>query len=59
MGDSNVININQFKKKQAKKVQLTAATSDEYVGELYAQDLVEEFNRRLQEEREPKNKNKK
>lgn len=59
MGDSNVININQFKKKQAKKVQFTAATSDEYVGELYAQDLVEEFNKRLQEEREPKNKNRK
>lgn len=59
MGGSNVININQFKKKQAKKIRNTMATDDEFIGELYAEDLVEEFNKRLKEERKSNIKNKK
>jgi hypothetical protein len=57
LGNDNVIRIDQFKKKQnTNKVQRGYIIDDEYVGELYSRDLVEEFNKILQEERSPSNK---
>lgn len=59
MSNNTVINIDDFKKKQVKKNKSVIAMDEESVGELYAQDLVEEFNKILQGERKTKNKDKK